>query len=326
MQIRVPPYWKMLTCRAGSCSVNYSLWPKQMIWPIIWRSTIKIESAIYLTCIQEIADCHHQMCQRVLNIQKISVFGLAVISQWRLRGQLQYQSVRRTIRTLWRGHRVGRFRGRRSPPPRVSQYCNHYSLGCRRGSTVLDDWINIQAILPRTILEHVFQIKFITRVPVNRPAAKRWARLHHILFNSSHLYLHSPGSSSSAVRSTGDPRLFRCGSPYTPVARSTAQEWPWKSVCHVELPCSLPLSHPFVSAGGSGRLALFHLFDSSAAPPPTPPVNLPGRQNMCSTVLPMYLTYQTCCAVLIILTANIKQVKVCKSQGLWCCCWWWGAA
>lgn len=272
------------------------------------------------------------MCQRVLNTQKISVSGLAVISQWRLRGQLQYQSVRTSIKTLWRGHRFGRFRGRRSPPPRVCQKCNHYSLGCRRSSTVLDDWINIQVILPRTILEHVFQIKFITQVPVNGPAAKRRARLHHILFNSPHLHLHSAGSSSSAVRSTGDPRLLWCGSPDTPVARSTAQEWPWKSVCHAELPCSLPLSHPFVSAGGSGRLALFHLFDSSVAPPPTPPVNLPGRQDMCSSecscqsVLPMYLTYQTCCAVLIILTAKIKQVKVCKSQGLWCCCWWWGAA
>lgn len=74
----------------------------------------------------------------------------------------------------------------------VCQMCNDYSLGCCWGGPVLDEWINIQLILPTTILEHVFQIKFITQVPVSKPVVKRLARLHHILFKvCSHLHPHS---------------------------------------------------------------------------------------------------------------------------------------
>lgn len=124
-------------------------------------------------------------------------------------------------------------------------------------------------VLSNVVLEGVF--------PIYSPTGgRRRGRLHHSLIRIwSRSHQHSPPGSSAAQSTGGLPSPGRT-SPDTPIARSAAQEWSWKMVYHVELPGSLSRSHPFISAGGLGRLALFHLFDTSTVAPSLP-INLTER-------------------------------------------------
>lgn len=145
--------------------------------------------------------------------------------------------------------------------------------------TVLDEWINIHLILPTTVLEHVFQIKCITQVPVSKPVVKRLARLHHILFKvCSHLHLHS-----HLVRVP-----LQCGPQEIHGRSDTAHQicrWqgqplrsgPERAYVMWSSPVVPP---PLIHFSPQGIQADLHSFTCSTpplCPPPTLPVNLPGR-------------------------------------------------